>query len=128
MEGMRQMSSDLLVSFSGNYTTQVDLLDACKREALLAKRGKRNPRFKKEDVRESGNLTLRPGTCYMRKAELEILKVVLGESVYRQFVFVHEKAKPKEDTPKEDTPKKEISTKPKLVKKSKGASGQSPTE
>lgn len=128
------MSNDLLVSFSGNYSTQVDLFEACKREALLAKREKREPRFKKEGVRESGNLTLRPGTCHMNRAELEVLKVVLGETVYKQFILVH-KTKPKEDAPrgvapKDDTPKEKTSTKPKLAKKSekKDAGGQGPTE
>lgn len=120
------MSSDsLLISFTGKFPLQVDLFAACKRELALAKREKREPRFNTDSVREGGNLKLRSGTLTVNSVELEIVKGVLGEVNYKQWVLVHDvsKKEPKDkkaaQKPMAKKPLKSTKEAVKLVKKNK---------
>lgn len=120
------MSSDsLLISFTGKFPLQVDLFAACKRELALAKREKREPRFNTDSVREGGNLKLRSGTLTVNPVELEIVKSVLGESNYKQWVLVHDvtKKEPKNkkavQKPVAKKPPKGVKEAVKLLKKDK---------
>ena len=103
------MPKQLLISYTGKTPVEVDLTGAVKREAVKAKKEKRESAFQRLAVVRSGTLSLRQNTtAVVSESELEAVKETLGDRTFARYVVQHGEYKPRKapqgDAAPEPTP------------------------